>query len=403
MLKNHGKKALSVLFSLALILSLFAGLTITASAVSVPYTGQTAQGDYTIETATQLAELSRQVNASSSAAVYNGSTFTLTANINLANSDSYGSLTSWTGGTNWTPIGGGTSGKSFQGTFDGANYTISNLSCSQSANDTGLFGKLEEGGTIKNLTLQNPQVSGGRSVGAFAGRSWGTVDNCHTIGGSVTGSQAKGVGGIVGANWVNTTTSPPEIRNSSNSASVTSTYGSGSAGGIAGENEGQIYNCSNSGSITSPYNAGGLVGSNKNDYNKQSGTGGTIYGGINNCYNTGTINGAIAGGIAAYQMGSMRNCYNIGTITGSAYAGQLIGQLNSSFTNNPLYYSSTFATTAVGYVTSGTYTATSFGSSTSDQTTLTSNLNAWVTNQGGSPYQFWIRTAGVNGEYPVFS
>lgn len=392
MTKLIGKKGMSILCALALVASLVAGPGSVASAAAVAYTGQTAVGDYTIGTATQLAELARKVNAGT---LLSGSTFTLTANINLANSDSYSGLTSWTGGSNWTPIGGGTAGKSFLGVFDGNGKTISNLYCSQSANDTGLFGKLEEGGVLKNLTLAAPQVSGTRSVGAFVGRSWGTVDNCHTSGGTVTGSQAKGLGGIVGANWVNTTTNPPVISNCSNSASVTSTYSSGSAGGIAGENEGQIFNCSNSGSVTSPYNAGGLVGSNKNDYSNQSGTGGTVYGGINNSYNRGTVNGKVAGGIAAYQMGSMRNCYNSASVTGSSYAGQLIGEINSSLTNTSLFYDSNYTTAAVGNSTSVPATSFTAGS------TILTPLNNWVSanNVGGIPYKTWL----LSGGYPVFA
>lgn len=57
---------------LALMLSLFAWTAATAPAAyaavpstAAPYTGQTAQGDYTIETAAQLAALAATVNATS--------------------------------------------------------------------------------------------------------------------------------------------------------------------------------------------------------------------------------------------------------------------------------------------------------------------------------------------------
>ena len=101
MVTKKKNKLLALILSLAVVVSLFAGLGITASAASVPYTGQTAVGEYTISTATQLAELARKVNAGT---VYSGSRFTLTTDINLAASDSYtGISTPWVGGTAWTP------------------------------------------------------------------------------------------------------------------------------------------------------------------------------------------------------------------------------------------------------------------------------------------------------------
>ena len=102
MKSNLNKKALSIILTLAMIFTLFAGLTIPASAsasfldpfvpitLAVPYVGQTTQGDYTIQTATQLMELAKKVNTGTS---YLGSTFELLNNIDLAVSDSYPPIT----------------------------------------------------------------------------------------------------------------------------------------------------------------------------------------------------------------------------------------------------------------------------------------------------------------------
>ena len=76
------------------------------------------------------------------------------------------------------------------GVFDGNGHTI-----------TGLKDCLvhwNEGGTIRNLTLVEPTITTNRT-GAVAGTNYGTIENCHVVGGSVV-SQGSWCGGIVGAN-----------------------------------------------------------------------------------------------------------------------------------------------------------------------------------------------------------
>ena len=354
-----------------------------------------------------------------------GVTFYLTADIDLNSDFNAASINPATAGvpsgsglTEWTPIAGGASTTSFQGIFDGCEYTINNIFYNQStgnygtgnsvSNNVGLFGKLERGATLKNLKMDGGYFGAQRSVGALVGKSWGNIDNCHNLGVMVYGSESKGVGGIVGANWVDSVNDPPAISNSSNAGAVYSAYSSGSAGGIAGENEGSIFNCVNTGAINSPNNAGGIVGSNKNDLNKQpsgpydpSGwTGGTVYGGINNCYNTGSITGKISGGIAAYQMGSMRNCYNIGAISGTSYAGQIIGELNSSYENSNLFRRSG---SAVGRTISGSFTSTLYANSDGGKDNMLAALNTWV-GTAVTPYSRWTRDTNnvINSGFPVF-
>ena len=82
----------------------------------------------------------------------------------------------------------------FTGTFDGGLHTISDL-------DHALFNTID-GGTVKNVILDNVNITTGTNVGAIANEVTGTSDNiaaiynCGILSGSVSGSGY--VGGLVG-------------------------------------------------------------------------------------------------------------------------------------------------------------------------------------------------------------
>ncbi|MEQ9263601.1 MAG: hypothetical protein RLN81_00145, partial [Balneolaceae bacterium] len=96
-------------------------------------------------------------------------------------------------GEGWLPI------SDFTGSYDGGGFTISNLVIKRSASDTvGLFAKVT-GGTLTNLILSNPSVTGQNYVGAlvgFTGTSKASISNIGIKGGSVSG--ANFIGGMVG-------------------------------------------------------------------------------------------------------------------------------------------------------------------------------------------------------------
>ena len=98
-------------------------------------------------------------------------------------------------GVDFTPIGDDTN--KFNGTFDGDGHTISNLRIASSGDEVGLFGYVGEGGTIKNVNLQNVTVNGNETVGGLVGYNCGTVENC-TANATVNGNEH--VGGFVGFN-----------------------------------------------------------------------------------------------------------------------------------------------------------------------------------------------------------
>ena len=71
-------------------------------------------------------------------------------------------------GIDWTPIG--TSfGNSYTGTFDGGNYTITGLTVTGSYKYAGLFGDIDENGTVKNVVLEGVQITSDNSSGYAGG------------------------------------------------------------------------------------------------------------------------------------------------------------------------------------------------------------------------------------------
>ena len=136
-------------------------------------------------------------------------------------------------GQAWTPIGDGSHSNSpaYTGTFDGAGHTIRNLSITSQAYSVGLFGGIR-GGTVKNLTLENPQISGNNYAGGIVGvlQINSTMENCHVSGGSITGG--NGTGAIAGsASGMVRACSSSSVEVSGNGYS-----GMGGAGGIVGWN-----------------------------------------------------------------------------------------------------------------------------------------------------------------------
>ncbi len=164
----------------------------------------------------------------------------------------------------------------FTGVFDGNDHKILNFTWSSTGiNCIGLFEYVGSGGQIKNLGMENVDVSAvnGWAVGGLVGDNYGTITECHSTG-SVTGG------------W--------------------------DVGGLVGSNSGTITECYSTGSVTGGWDVGGLVGSN-------SGT-------ITNCYSTGSVTGMdYVGGLVGYDGGAITNCYSTGSVTGTEYVGGLVG------------------------------------------------------------------------------
>ena len=275
-------------------------------------------GSYAVYTANGLKEWAETVQSDPALNII------LTADIDLS-------------GTEWTPI------PKFAGTFDGNNKTITGLTIKSTTTNVGLFTSIAEEGTVKNLTLDNVNITAGSNVGAIAGENRGTIENC-SVSGSVTGlSDNSCVGGIAGFHSKGT------ITDCHSSATV---EGKDCVGGIAGQSDAMlgyasIIACYSTGSVTATKNnldyswAGGVVGLNSNgavltacyatgdakgDGNYVGGVvGDNVVGTVTACYHaTGSVTGASVstGGVAGrnykddYDSSTIFACYWVGTVTG---------------------------------------------------------------------------------------
>lgn len=134
-------------------------------------------------------------NFSSAPPTYAGKTVKLTADIDLA-------------GKIWIPVGQ-TQVSSFQGTFDGQDHTIKNMTVNYTGTNSnyacGLFGwiELHNGApiVIQNVKFDNANVTGIKYTGVVAGYAHGAsgaeIKNCVVTNSTVT-SNTKNAGGIIG-------------------------------------------------------------------------------------------------------------------------------------------------------------------------------------------------------------
>ncbi len=247
------------------------------------FSGSGTEADpYLIKSKADLIELRNGVNGSSQH--YKGEYFKQTANIDLTEGE--GSFT-----------GIGTDGYSshiFGGIYDGNNHSISNLvinglgadakgkaSKTNSTSFVGLFGYLENGAVIKNLTIASGDISGWQYAGGIAGYNDGLITNCRNFATVKTAyAYSAGIAGYMSSNGV-----------------VTECYNAGEiiagryyAGGIAG------FSC---GRVDASQNDGNVKGAFVNAY-KPSGQ-------------------RYAAGIVAqcYGPSEVTNCINTGNVTAS--------------------------------------------------------------------------------------
>ena len=108
------------------------------------------------------------------------------------------------GNEEWLPVG--TTSNPFKGTFDGNGFTIHNLKVTGNNSNVGLFGVTHEG-EIKNLILNNANVSGRLNVGAVAGQPYTSKYTDITVKGHVEVNGMAYVGAVGGKNayadWTN--------------------------------------------------------------------------------------------------------------------------------------------------------------------------------------------------------
>src|SRR5690554_1654763 len=187
-------------------------------------------------------------------------------------------LSSW---GNWEPIQNGDSTSDddvFRGNYDGGGYKISNMTCQHSRDNVGLFGYIDSA-TIKNVFVENCNVSGNDYTGGLVGEVYSsTIFNCYSSG-SVSGEEWSGywigdwIGGLIGG------------------------ISSGST----------ISNCYFSGNVNGDSYVGGLIGY-------------ILLVTISNCYSSGSVNGSdssIGGLVGSGAALTMSNCYSSSSVIGA--------------------------------------------------------------------------------------
>ena len=212
-----------------------------AAAKDLGYTIE-SNGSYTVTSADGLMNIAKLVNGGKT-----DINITLDTDIDLT-------------GKNWTPIGTSYSNK-YTGTFDGGGHTIKGLTVTTNDQFVGLFGSIGYAGTVKNVMMEDVQITSNRSsgfAGGVAGYSDGTIENC-SVSGSVSGTVY--VGGVVGAQI------DGSITGCSSSATVKGTV---DVGGVAGQTNSSatLTACYATGNVTIEINpkkniaGGSLVGMN---------------------------------------------------------------------------------------------------------------------------------------------
>ena len=236
-------------------------------------------------------------------------------------------------GTPSTPICHATS---FQGSYDGGGKKITAFYYSNPSQSGVGFIEHLSGGTVSNLTLVNPTVSGNSQVGSLIGWMDGAaqVVSCSATGVSVTLSGGNG-GGLVGK----VQGASAKIDGATVSGAVTNT-GGGFTGGLLGTmvpspNTSLNYLWNSSSSVTVTANAngsnsvGGLVGY------ADSGSR------VDHSFATGAVVGyGYVGGLAGFMdsgpgISKVEHSYATGHVTATSIgSGGLIGDMNDCYVRN---------------------------------------------------------------------
>lgn len=292
------------------------------------FTGSGTESDpYLIKNAADLAQLANLVNAGTPPYASSDAYYKLENNIDLSG---------YQVGEGWKPIGDNI--RSFKGHFDGNNKVITGLIINSSNSYQGLFAYIDGGGTVKNLSVINANISctnwGGAIVGYIEN---GTIENCYTSGIITCYTACGGIAGKANGNVA--------IKNCRSSVDVIkkpSFSSSGAFGGVLGSSadtttgdEILIENCYSTGSISGDFYIGGVVGELKR-------------GKVKNCYSNSTVyadNNSAGGVIGGLSYSVIENCYSTGSVNGYNNVGGVVGEviqstiknclaLNSSITSN---------------------------------------------------------------------
>ncbi|MEI8377876.1 MAG: GLUG motif-containing protein [bacterium] len=217
----------------------------------------------------------------------------------------------------------------FEGRFEGNGYAIMGFSMASTVNNNGLFETLETGSQVNDLVLKNFSLTvtgGGKSTGALAGLSKGTVNNTAALNVDIEGDFSGGLIGVNNGGGIYFSYSTGSVgitsnavvgglvaQNMSNGAvhnnfSTANVVGMTKIGGLVGENDsGTVKNSYATGTVSGDDNVGGLVGLNQSQ--------------ISYAYSTGAVRGKheSTGGLVGANIGAITETYSISEVTLGAY------------------------------------------------------------------------------------
>lgn len=216
---------------------------------------------------------------------------------------------------NFSPVGF-CQGTAFSGDFDGNEHAVSNM-CLWGGRHMGLFAYLNRGGKVRNLHLEDAEVSGEAYLGAIVGTNFGTLVNCSATG-YVHGDSQLGI--LCGINQ----------------GVLSGCLGRGVAigdefvGGVAGNNYyGDILNCASEAELSASSYLGGVSG--------------WCYKGIvKDCYSDSRIQGEedYGGIVGSVSHGTILDCLSLSSwVSGdpNAQTVAIVGENSYSLVNRSFY------------------------------------------------------------------
>jgi len=238
---------------------------------------------------------------------------------------------------NFDPIG--ITGIPFSGSFEGNDFTVSNLRYSKDNCDVGLFGFVsnesddESPPIIRNLNIENSVIiSTHDRIGSLAGNvQTGIIENCSVVNGYVKGLSYTG--GLIGRCESNLSECSYDgtvnggdytgglvgclIKSDADNCFATGTVaGSDRVGGLAGTVSGSVISSYYKGSVSGNKYIGGLVGSNG-------------LGALWSCYSSGEVTGMeVVGGLVGSSVNSPKYSYTSSAVTGTTHVGAIAGYQN---------------------------------------------------------------------------
>lgn len=215
---------------------------------------------------------------------------------------------------NWTPVG--TYDHPYDGFIDGAGHSIADMSIDTDDDPAGFIGawKGADGDiAVKDMTLSDVDVhsSNDYGTGAFIGYGFEdfVLDNCHVVGGSVSGIGGGPVGGLFGGGFGGG-------------------FDMGGAGGSGDGFGGMASGSTNSANVSGISYVGGIGG----------------FGAATGCTNRGNVSGtgSYIGGIVGGSFGDLINNKNYGKVTGGLFAGGIVGGIEGGKIEGNFNYGDVF-------------------------------------------------------------